>query len=147
MGIYIVFYLVGNTLGPPLFAGVVQHVGNWRWIFYIQLIVYGAMAPAFFLLLRETRGNVILRRRAKQIRKTTGKTVYTAAELDQPPVYYRLFKSATRPAYLLFTEPVLMASTLWSSFCFGTVFLFTQLALGYDEAFVVRPMQLHLNVS
>lgn len=31
-----------------------------------------------------------------------------------------------RPAYLLFTEPVLFASTLWSAFSFGTVFLFTQ---------------------
>jgi len=32
----------------------------------------------------------------------------------------------TRPAYLLFTEPVLFATTLWSAFSFGTVFLFTQ---------------------
>ncbi|KAK4575109.1 hypothetical protein LTR86_000961 [Recurvomyces mirabilis] len=126
VGLYIVLYLVGNTLGPPMFAGVMQHIGDWRWIFYIQLILYGAMAPVFFVLLRETRGNVILRRRAKQLRKSTGKHIYTAAEMDQPPLYYRLFKSTTRPAYLLFTEPVLMASTLWSAFSFGTVFLFTQ---------------------
>jgi len=31
VGLYILFYLMGNTLGPPMFAGVMQHVGNWRW--------------------------------------------------------------------------------------------------------------------
>ncbi|TKA69079.1 hypothetical protein B0A55_08140 [Friedmanniomyces simplex] len=126
VGLYIVTYEAGNTLGPPMFAGVMQYIGNWRWIFYIQLIMYGALAPLFFLLLKETRGNVILRRRAKQLRKSTGKSVYTAAELNQAPLYTRLLKSTTRPAYLLFTEPVLLASTLWSAFSFGTVFLFTQ---------------------
>lgn len=95
-------------------------------IFYIQLIIYGALAPLFFLLLKETRGTVILRRRAKQIRISTGRSVHTAEELNQPPLFSRLLKSITRPAYLLFTEPVLIACTLWSAFSFGTVFLFTQ---------------------
>ncbi|KAK3072636.1 hypothetical protein LTR53_006451 [Teratosphaeriaceae sp. CCFEE 6253] len=126
VGLYILMYEAGNTLGPPMFAGVMQHIGNWRWIFYIQLILYGALAPLFLMFLKETRGNVILRRRAKHIRNTTGKAVYTAAELNQPPLYARLLKSTTRPMYLLFTEPVLLASTLWSAFSFGTVFLFTQ---------------------
>ncbi|KAK3643924.1 hypothetical protein LTR56_006775 [Elasticomyces elasticus] len=126
VGLYILTYEMGNTLGPPMFAGVMQYIGNWRWIFYIQLIIYGALAPLFYIMLKETRGDVILRRRAKQIRKSTGKSVYTAAELNQPPLYSRLLKSTTRPAYLLFTEPVLLTSTLWSAFSFGTVFLFTQ---------------------
>ncbi|KAK0929917.1 hypothetical protein LTR91_004796 [Friedmanniomyces endolithicus] len=95
-------------------------------IFYIQLIMYGALAPLFFLLLHETRGTVILRRRAQHLRKTTHRSIYTAAELHQPPLSTRLLKSTTRPAYLLLTEPVLLASTLWSAFSFGTVFLFTQ---------------------
>ncbi|KAK5722898.1 hypothetical protein LTR17_014201 [Elasticomyces elasticus] len=126
VGLYILTYEMGNTLGPPMFAGVMQYIGNWRWIFYIQLIIYGALAPLFYIMLKETRGDVILRRRAKQIRKSTGKSVYTAAELNQPSLYSRLLKSTKRPAYLLFTEPVLLTSTLWSAFSFGTVFLFTQ---------------------
>ncbi len=88
--------------------------------------MYGALAPLFFLLLHETRGTVILRRRATRLRKTTHRSIYTAAELHQPPLSTRLLKSTTRPAYLLLTEPVLLASTLWSAFSFGTVFLFTQ---------------------
>lgn len=38
----------------------------------------------------------------------------------------RLWASVTRPFYLLFTEPVLFAITLWSAFSFGLVYLFTQ---------------------
>jgi MFS family permease len=31
IGIYIVFYLMGNTLGLPVFGGVTQYLNSWRW--------------------------------------------------------------------------------------------------------------------
>ena len=126
VGIYILCYLLGSTLGPPMFAGVVQHIGDWRWICYVQLIVYGSLFPFFYFTIKETRGNVILRRRAKRLRKETGKQFYTSEELNATSVLNSLAKAVVRPLYLQFTEPVLMVSTLWSSFAFGTVFLFTQ---------------------
>ncbi|KAK3696509.1 hypothetical protein LTR37_017927 [Vermiconidia calcicola] len=129
VGLYILFYLMGSTLGPPMFAGVVDdrlHVRDWRWIFYIQLIIYGALFPLFFFAIKETRANVILKRRANKLRKQTGKQIYTHEELNGPPMLKTLAKAAYRPIYLLGTEPVLMASTVWSAFSFGTVFLFTQ---------------------
>ena len=49
VGVYILAYLMGSTLGPPLFAGIMQHIGDWRWIFYVQLIIYGAFFPEFAL--------------------------------------------------------------------------------------------------
>ena len=126
VALYILCYLVGSTLGPPMFAGVIQHIGNWRWIFYIQLIMYGSLYPLFLFTIKETRGNVILRRRAQALRKTTGKQIYTQDELSGRSVVRTLASAAVRPLYLLFTEPVLIASGLWSSFCFGTVYCFTQ---------------------
>lgn len=56
---YILAYLTGSTLGPPVFAGVVQYLSTWRWIFYIQLIIYTAFAPLFYFTIRETRSDVI----------------------------------------------------------------------------------------
>ncbi|QIW96422.1 hypothetical protein AMS68_001940 [Peltaster fructicola] len=81
VGIYILFYVVGSTLGPVAFAPVMQYLNDWRWIFYIQLIVYGVVGPVAFLLIRETRGSVILRRHAKKIRTETDKEVWAEAEL------------------------------------------------------------------
>nr|POF03455.1 putative mfs-type transporter [Quercus suber] len=116
VGLYILLYLVGSTLGPPMFAGVTQHIGNWRCAFL----------PFFVFMIRETRGNVILRRRAQTLRKRSGKPIYTQAELDAPPLRRRLLSAIARPSYLLVTEPVVFACTMWSAFSFGTVFLFTQ---------------------
>ena len=125
VGMWILCYLSGSTLGPPIFAGILSATGNWRWIFYAQLIIYGTLFPFFYFTIRETRGNVILARRARQIRKKTGKPVVHASSTSTP-LWRRLLTAAYRPLYLQSTEPVLMASTLWSGFSFGTVFLFTQ---------------------
>nr|POF23937.1 efflux pump rdc3 [Quercus suber] len=35
VGLYIILYLVGSTLGPPMFAGIIQHIGDWRWSAHI----------------------------------------------------------------------------------------------------------------
>ncbi|KAK3047772.1 hypothetical protein LTR09_010887 [Extremus antarcticus] len=126
VSLYILCYLMGSTLGPPLFAPVVQFLSTWRWIFYIQLIIYGTFLPFFYFTIRETRADVILRRRAKNLRRTTGRSIYTRAELNQTSLISTLASSVYRPIYLLATEPVLIACTFWSAFSFGTVFLFTQ---------------------
>lgn len=125
VGLWILVYLMGNTLGPPLFAGVMQHIGNWRWIFYIQLIIYGALFPYFIFTIKETRSNVILAKKAKALRKH-GVLVRTTSQKNQAPFLTRLRKSIVRPPYLLFTEPVLMVCTVWSAFCVGSVYMFTQ---------------------
>ena len=124
--LFVLFYVLGITVAPPIFAGVMEKTGNWRWIFYIQLIMYGAFFPLLALLLKETRGAVILRRRAEKLRKETGKPIYAPAELNAPTLGQILRKSTYRPIYLLCTEPVLASMTLWSAFSFGNVFLFTQ---------------------
>lgn len=31
IGLYVLVYVLANTLGPPLFAPVTQLIGNWRW--------------------------------------------------------------------------------------------------------------------
>jgi len=126
VSLYILCYTAGATLGPPLFAGVIQHIGNWRWIFYIQLMVYGALYPLFIVLMKETRASIILRRRAKKLRKETGRAIYAPVELQKTNILQTVAQSAYRPLFLLFTEPVLAASAIWSAFAFGTVFMFTQ---------------------
>jgi hypothetical protein len=95
-------------------------------IFYLQLIIYGACLPIFVIFLRETRANVILRKRQK-----TTHIESAPSPTHQPPtrtssLLTRLAKSSSRPIYLLFTEPLLFAATLWSAFAFGLVFFFTQ---------------------
>ncbi|KAL9629053.1 MAG: hypothetical protein Q9204_005497 [Flavoplaca sp. TL-2023a] len=118
--IYTFVYVSGVTLGPVF--GAIVHELSWRWVFYIQLIIYGAMFPVVLLTVKETRGPIILSRLAK----TDPSLAKAANELPQPKLLSLIYDAITRPAHLLFTEPVVFFLTLWAAFCFGLVFIMTQ---------------------
>jgi hypothetical protein len=69
---------------------------------------------------------VILAHRAQHIRRTTGKRVYAAAEKNQISLQAILRETLIRPTRMLATEPVVLFFGLWSAFCIGTAFMFTQ---------------------
>ncbi|OGE47771.1 hypothetical protein PENARI_c037G05486 [Penicillium arizonense] len=118
--------VVGIALGPFIGSAIVQIPKSepWRWIFYIQIIYNAALIPVFWLILRETRPDVILKKRARKIRKETGKPVYAAAEIDAPSKFKLLQISFQRPTRMLTTEPVVIFFTLWISFAWGILYLF-----------------------
>ena len=91
-------------------------------VFYIQLIIYGAFLPLLLLVIKETRGPVILAQCAKQdLELSRG-----ASEAKRPPISTLFYEAIARPAYLLCTQPVVFFLMLWSAFCFGLVFISTQ---------------------
>jgi hypothetical protein len=94
-------------------------------MFYIQLIIYGASAPAIFLLFRETRGPVILSKRARKTRKLAERVSvnprHTATSVKE-----FIYSNVIRPFRLLFTEPVVFVFTLLSALSYGIVFISTQ---------------------
>lgn len=110
--------VVGIALGPFIGGAIQtnQDPLNWHWIFWIQLIVCGGLLPVFWFLLRETRGDVILMKKAKKIRKETGRDVYAKAELDKTSILTNVKVSFLRPTKMLVTEFVVISFTLWVSF-------------------------------
>jgi MFS family permease len=110
--------VVGIALGPFVGGAIQtnQDPLNWHWIYWIQLIVCGGLLPVFWFLLRETRGDVILMKKAKKIRKETGRDVYAKAELDQTSILTNVKVSFLRPTKMLVTEFVVISFTLWVSF-------------------------------
>ncbi|KAL4926284.1 putative MFS multidrug transporter [Aspergillus undulatus] len=118
--------VVGIALGPFIGSAIVQIKKNdpWRWIFYVQIIYNTALLPIFWLILRETRPDVILKRRAKKIRKETNRPVYAKAEITAPSTLRLLKISFQRPTRMLTTEPVVIFFTLWISFAWGILYLF-----------------------
>lgn len=80
--------------------------------------------PVFYFILSETRGDVILSKRARNLRLQTGRPIYSKFDLKAPSVLQRSKISTTRPTRMLLTEPVVLFFTVWLSFAWGTLFLF-----------------------
>ncbi|TKY89560.1 hypothetical protein EX895_001345 [Sporisorium graminicola] len=116
---------VAGTVGAPLYCGYILQEKGWRWIQWVQLIVNGAVVILEFLLLRETRGSVILARRAKKLRKETGDQRYRApSELEAPSLKALLHASTTRAALLLVSEPVVFFFSLYIAYAWALIFAF-----------------------
>lgn len=118
--------VAGIALGPFIGSAILQinKTQAWRWIFYIQIIYNAGLIPIFWFILKETRGDVILARRAKKLRKTTGKEIYAESELNKESIWTLLRLSFSRPAKMLTTEPVVIFFTLWVSFAWGVLYMF-----------------------
>ncbi|KUI52726.1 putative transporter mfs2 [Cytospora mali] len=118
--------VAGIALGPFVGSVIVQIHKSfpWRWIFYVQIIYNAGLIPMFWFILRETRADVILARRAKKLRKETGKPIYAESEFNRQSTVTLLKMSFYRPARMLTTEPVVIFFTLWVSFAWGILFLF-----------------------
>lgn len=93
-------------------------------IFYIQIIYNAALIPVFWLILLQTRGDVVLTKRAKQLRRETGRPIYAESELNTTSVWKLLQVSFELHTRMLVTEPVVTFFTLWVSFAWGILFLF-----------------------
>ncbi|EST04504.1 Major facilitator superfamily [Kalmanozyma brasiliensis GHG001] len=116
---------VAGTVGAPLYCGYILQEKGWRWIQWVQLIVNGAVVILEFLLLRETRGSVILARRAQRLRKETGDQRYRApSELEAPSLKALLHASTTRAALLLVSEPVVFCFSLYIAYAWALIFAF-----------------------
>lgn len=130
--VFMFAYLAGFTMGPVFGAGIVRHL-YWRWIFYIQLILYSAILPLAILMIKETRGKIKLQRRAKAISKETGKPV--KVDDNAPTSFARLlYDSTVRPANLFLTEPVVFFFTLWAAIAISTIFIASQSTLQVYQA-------------
>lgn len=65
------------------------------------------------LFLRETRGSVLLTRRAQKLRKKTGDQRYKArAEEERASIPVLIRTNLTRPLWLLISEPVVASFSL-----------------------------------
>jgi MFS family permease len=122
--LFIYSYLMGFTLAPVIGAAIISYL-SWRWIFYIQLILYGILLPISYFLIAETRGNIILLSRAKRLSKSLGYTPKLTHH-TQETFLRALYASTVRPLWMFTTEPVLFFFTLWSGLAIGNVFLGTQ---------------------
>ncbi|KAL9115320.1 MAG: hypothetical protein Q9227_000641 [Pyrenula ochraceoflavens] len=148
MALYSGTVLLGTGLGPLMSGFIVEGVG-WRWVFYVHGIIVGVLTVAATLLFKETRGSVLLSRKAKVLNRWYEKLEKEGYEgmvcegdgedgeksrvqrirwkvksdEERASLLTTIAISLYRPFHLLFTEPVVFFFSLWAAFAWGVLYL------------------------
>ncbi|KAJ5550456.1 Major facilitator superfamily domain general substrate transporter [Penicillium sp. DV-2018c] len=147
MALFSASALFGTGLAP-LISGVIVTRTTWRWVFYSHAIVSAAFVFIIFVFFKETRGSVLLSRKAAKLNKyyeqleAAGHHGVIFSNEEQPEEkYVRRIRwkvqsdeqraslltmiqiSLYRPFHMLLTEPVVFFFSLWVSFSWAVLYL------------------------
>lgn len=140
--------LFGTGAGPLVCGWIAQNT-TWRWIFYLQTITCGTVLGLLGLTFKETRGSVLLSRKARALNKwyetreaagfygfnmpdtpsiagsTTSQRIRWKVKSDEErsSLLKSIGISLYRPFHLLTTEPVVFWFSLWVSFSWAVLYL------------------------
>lgn len=134
MAIFMACTTWGPILGPVL-SGYIAVV-SWRWVYWLQLIIAGVTWP-FLLAVPETYGPIVLKSKAKKIRKQEGKqNVYAPTELEKRDLHELLVVILTRPIRMFLFEGIVLCSCLYLSLVY---------AIFYSTSYPHLPSPYHMH--
>ncbi|KAI9808182.1 MAG: hypothetical protein M1825_004639 [Sarcosagium campestre] len=119
-------FMAATTFGPvlgPMISGFVSTV-TWRWTFWTGLILAGATwIPLLFL--PETYGPIILKHRAEEMRKSSGKSnAFAPIELETKGFSQLMTVTLTRPIRMFINEALVFFTCIYLSFAYAIFYLF-----------------------
>ncbi|POS70135.1 major facilitator superfamily transporter [Diaporthe helianthi] len=122
-------YAIAGFGGPMLGAVVGAYIGpsmsvSWRWAEWAILMLSALVVCWVFFLMPETYAPLLLRWKARHLRRVTGDDRFRSEhEIVKATLVGRLKISMTRP-FLMFTEPIILAMTLYLSVVYIVLFTF-----------------------
>ncbi|CBF89363.1 hypothetical protein AN0498.2 [Aspergillus nidulans FGSC A4] len=142
MALFAAAALFGTGLAPLLTSVIVAHT-SWRWIYWSHAIVSGVFVLIIFFFFKETRGSVILSRKAgalntyyEQLEAAGHVGVLMGSDPKPRRIRWKVKSdeqrqslvqmisiSLYRPFHMLVTEPVVFFFSLWVSFSWAVLYL------------------------
>ncbi|GAA5839145.1 hypothetical protein JCM3766R1_002270 [Sporobolomyces carnicolor] len=124
---------LGPTVGPVI-SGFVNQNANWRITWYALLGWGGVELCLLVLFVPETLLDVVLKSKAKRLRKAGRTEVKAPIELDRRSIAAVLRVSCTQPFELLATEPMALVLCTWTALLLGILYMFfTAFSLVYSR--------------
>ncbi|KAF2863357.1 putative MFS multidrug transporter [Piedraia hortae CBS 480.64] len=146
----------------PAVGGLIGYHTTWRWIFWLQVIISSTVILVMFFVFKETRGSVLLSRKAKALNKwyeemeaagyygvlippdNTPHRIRWKVKADEErgSLGIMIGVSLYRPFHLLVTEPVVFFFSLWISFAWSVLYLmFSAIPLVFQAVYHFNLMQ------
>ena len=122
------FFMTSTIWGPiagPIASGYLQKYG-WAWPFWFSVIFSGVTwIPMIFL--PETYGPIILKKRAKKMRKADPESnVYSAIEMQTKSLKDVVWVILARPIRMFVTEAIVLFSCIYTALIYAVFYMFLQ---------------------
>ncbi|CVL12698.1 hypothetical protein FPRO06_08449 [Fusarium proliferatum] len=115
---------VGPSIGP-LIGGFINYNTDWRWTHWTLLIWAFVLLLGIMFLVPETYHPILLKNKAKQLRKETGDGRWKApTEKVQKSATSAIGRSLLRPFQLLIFEPMCLNLCIFTAIVLGILYLF-----------------------
>ena len=127
---------LGPTIGPIAGGFVGQSVG-WKWVLGVMAIFVAVVWFVGSATIPETYAPVLLRKRAAELSKVTGRVYKSRPEISQGKVKLtaKLKVALSRPWILLFKEPIVLLLSIYIAIVYGTLYmLFAAVPIVFQEA-------------
>ncbi|PGH07948.1 hypothetical protein AJ80_07929 [Polytolypa hystricis UAMH7299] len=116
---------MGPLLAPFIGGFIVESYLGWRWTSYLPGIMGATALILDLLFLRETYAPVVLIEKAAELRRRTKNWGIHAKQEEIEVDFAELVqKNFSRPLKILFTEPIVLLLSLYTSFIYGLLYLF-----------------------
>ena len=106
----------GSLVGPVA-SGLIAAV-SWRWTHWLQLIIAGATWPVL-LMMPETYAPIVLKAKAKKMRKEGKRDVYAPTELEKRDLRELLVVVLPRPVRMFLFEGIVLCSCLHTAMVYA----------------------------
>ncbi|KAH0023085.1 hypothetical protein KCU78_g5532, partial [Aureobasidium melanogenum] len=121
-------YTAARFLGPelgPLIADFISYNANWRWTFWVLIILAGIQWLLIVCIVPETYVPVLLRKEAAKVRTETGNDRWHAPiEKLERSIPGTILRSCHRPFLLMIYEPMVLLLCLFCAVILGILYLF-----------------------
>ncbi|TIA90063.1 hypothetical protein E3P99_01790 [Wallemia hederae] len=148
MAVFSLFAIGTQGVGPSWsgYAQInldgVRGYGGWQWALWITFIINCISSLINIFVLKETRANVLIERRAVALKKKTGLPYYATGTAHFNP---RDMYLSVKRSFQLFVEPIVFALSLWCGFLWGVVYLIlAAIPSTFEAAYGFNPGQSHL---